>query len=693
MIHTHTVQKTLHRSSGVALITVLLLLSLFTVMTLSMVIATSSDTMIDGYYRNFRGSFYAADSGINATRTYMLQQLIKDIPPTYTLASGAPIPAGTEATVLSAATNTSAGFGAFQSLNGTQTASWAGTFKLDAANTTLTAGTSTAVPAYSDACTPVYTGAGTTPPTCTTLGTPAANYTITGYKYTYQYKITAIGQSRANETHTIEEDGDFIVTVDKGTPAGTNTNFAAYGMFIDKFPICSGTLVNGTITGPVFTNDSWSINSGSYIFTDAVGSAGTNIGYTDGNGCYQQPGSATTHSYTASDGTNFNPTFQGSVTLGAPKINLPNDSFSQKEAVLDSLGNGLTATTPTQMNAILKDASGTKYPTTPPSTGVFLPYYDNGGTPTFGTAAGAVPLSTTVATTVGGTTTYTTVTDPYMSGGSPAAGCGGGIYVEGAATVTITPSNTGDKLAQIYTIKQGGTTTTVTVDPGGSVTVGGTTTVYPAQTILTTGGSSKTISGVPQQCDPNTGAPVRDATMLYVNGDITALQGAGAGVGAIQDGNALTVTSAGAVTITGDLLYKTEPVTLNTADTLVSGADHGQVLGIFTANGNVNLNNLQSSGNLEIDASVATISATGSGGITNTGSSIGTLNIVGGRIQNTIQNINSNNRNVYFDRRFANGGFAPPWFPSTTITSNGVVNDTVVVNPPTRISWTDKTAM
>ncbi|MGH9701879.1 MAG: hypothetical protein ACRD4K_00775, partial [Candidatus Acidiferrales bacterium] len=138
---------------------------------------------------------------------------------------------------------------------------------------------------------------------------------------------------------------------------------------------------------------------------------------------------------------------------------------------------------------------------------------------------------------------------------------------------------------------------------------------------------------------------------------------------------------------TSDLLYKSEPVTLTTADTLIPANDHGQVLGLFTATGNVKLQNSQSSGNLEIDASIATISQNGSGGIVNTGNAIGTLNIVGGRIQNSIQNINSSKRNVFFDRRFSSGGFAPPWFPSTTVTPAGLAASTTTISPPQRTKW------
>jgi hypothetical protein len=126
------------------------------------------------------------------------------------------------------------------------------------------------------------------------------------------------------------------------------------------------------------------------------------------------------------------------------------------------------------------------------------------------------------------------------------------------------------------------------------------------------------------------------------------------------------------------------------ADTLIPGSDHGQVLGIFTATGDIQLNNKQANGNLEIDASVATISNGGTGGLVNTGSAINTLTIVGGRIQNTIKNINSTTRNVFFDRRFAQNGFAPPWYPSTTLASTG---PTVAQYVPTvqRLKWVNNT--
>ena len=102
--------------------------------------------------------------------------------------------------------------------------------------------------------------------------------------------------------------------------------------------------------------------------------------------------------------------------------------------------------------------------------------------------------------------------------------------------------------------------------------------------------------------------------------------------------------------------------------------------------------NGQSNNNLEIDASIAAISNGGSGGLVNTGSAINTLTIVGGRIQNTIQNINATTRNVWFDRRYAQGGFAPPWFPSTTVTTTTTYTSPVPVVTANRISWTNTSA-
>jgi hypothetical protein len=265
---------------------------------------------------------------------------------------------------------------------------------------------------------------------------------------------------------------------------------------------------------------------------------------------------------------------------------------------------------------------------------------------------------------------------------------GGGIYVEGNASVVLSTGTAGNgSKQQVYTISQGSpaVVTTVTVDPGNN------------QTIVKSGPTTQTITGVPEQIDPVTNA-ASPATMLYVDGNINSLSGPGQGQPAIQDGSAVTVTAASNVAITGDILYKSEPVTLTQnqipgqpADSLIPGNDTKQALGIFTATGDIQLNNRQTNGNLEIDASLATISNGGTGGLTNVGAAINTLTIVGGRIQNQIKNINATTRNVFFDRRFSQNGFAPPWFPSTTVTL-GALTQAHATTTVQRVQWLNQSS-
>ena len=61
---------------GIALITTLLLLMLLMALALTMVLSVSSDVLINGYYRDYRASFYAADSGLNIIRQDMVNQFL-----------------------------------------------------------------------------------------------------------------------------------------------------------------------------------------------------------------------------------------------------------------------------------------------------------------------------------------------------------------------------------------------------------------------------------------------------------------------------------------------------------------------------------------------------------------------------------------------------------------------------------------
>jgi len=268
--------------------------------------------------------------------------------------------------------------------------------------------------------------------------------------------------------------------------------------------------------------------------------------------------------------------------------------------------------------------------------------------------------------------------------------------VQGNASVVLSVgTDTGGNPTQTYAITQGGTTTTITTD----ITLG--------TTKVVSGGTTLNLAGVPKNLVPTTPTP---ATMLYVNGKITGLSGTGQGVPAIQDGVALSIVANGDVDITGDVVYKTEPVTTtqnqvvagttpaccngSPVATLIPGHDNNQVFGIFTNTGNIQLSSPYGNNNLQVDGSLAAIGSSCSSsscGFTVSGY-INTFNNVGGQIQTNIFGANMSTENTYFDRRFTSKpGFAPPWFPSTQVATVDITTATPLaptITPSTqRISW------
>ena len=131
---------------------------------------------------------------------------------------------------------------------------------------------------------------------------------------------------------------------------------------------------------------------------------------------------------------------------------------------------------------------------------------------------------------------------------------------------------------------------------------------------------------------------------------------------------------------------------MDTNDTLIPANNTNQVLGVFTASGNIQLSSPYSNNNLQVDGSLAAIEsscASSSCGFTVSGY-INTFNNVGGQIQTNIFGANMSTENTWFDRRFTSlAGFMPPWFPSTTITQGGPLptNTTPSVQ---RVSWFTK---
>ncbi len=658
MTQTHFQIEKYKGNRGVALIMTLLLLSLFTIMTLSMVIATTSDTLIDGYYRNARGSFYAADSGVNSARQALLNQVANNaLPAGYTPANGSPNMTS-PATLLASVESTSSGFGSAQSILGSSSSasggSWPGSFQLDTTKTTFGYA---AVP-----CSPA--------PQCNNGSTVAIN-TAQSYQYFYSYHLVADGQSRSGEVNVVEEYGTITYTINMNPSTTTTQSFAAYGTLFDQYAICSSPFVPGTMSGQMFSNQSWNFGDSTelgtttkYVFTGNVGAVNSNVGYMFGGshgGCTESANTSATN-----NGVTINPTFSGGLSLGQNAIPMPTNSYNQEYAVLDGLGDcppapaSCTAPTQASMAAALKTAHGTVYPATgsPPSTGVFMPYTVSGSTKTLNSNAGGI----------------------FVQGSASQ-------LVLSTATVTVSGSPHTEQIIQV-TQGTGGSavTTTITLD-----LTGGTTRMTD-----TSGNDTGIMSGLPTNLN---NSPATEACMVYVSGNIssntssstpTGLSGPSSGP-AIANGSAVTVVSTGEIDVTGSLTYATEPVTLNTADTLVSPSPTN-VLGIYTSGGNLDIKPPSSVTNFEIDASMAEISAGSSYGMEVAWNNITNLNIVGGRVQNeALSGASLTTRNIYFDKRFSSG-FAPPWFPTTTITtttSNTAVPAAPVAN---RTSWVNSSA-
>jgi len=649
--------KVLSQSRGVALITTLILLGLLGAASLAITLLVSSDTMINGYYRNYRGSFYAAESGANIVVETAKNAILAAANPL----SNPPLPAG-GSTPSSVTSSYSQYTTSYYSVG--DSGSWNGKFELVSMTLPATASKLANQASY-----------------CLQASGATGNDAIT-CDYLYPFTVVVRGQSSGNEDEQIQETGIIHYHSFSGVGAsGVQSSFAKWGAFITQFSDCQGPLAQGTMTGPFFTDGQWNFQSSSnpgYTFTGSVGQSGQNVSWwTNNSGCVDSP--------TAPKGFKA-PTFKGGLTIGAPKVVPPTNTYNQAQAILDAKGIPPCTSAPcpaapapsaAQMNNELKTAGGTSYPAsgTVPN-GVYIPYYTNSSGKVYGS-------------------------DPVNGVGGD--GAAGGFYIQGDASVSLSATTNGSgKPTQTYTITQtsGSTTTTTTIVVDSSANGGaGSTTV--TQSGLA---SPVVLSGMPSQLDPNTGQVVSNndpsgnpvnPTLLYVNGNVTGLSGT------VQNNTGITVAASSNINITGDLTYKSSPVTIP-ADALNSTTDAG-VLGIYTT-GNINLTPSSNSGNLTVNASLAALSGktdgTGKSGFCTTAASaisacdpnagndnIGTWTIVGGRSEDQAHGVNISQGNTYFDQRFASGSFGPPWFPTAVLQPGSVSQPSSEQTLVSRTSW------
>ena len=302
-----------------------------------------------------------------------------------------------------------------------------------------------------------------------TLSTPASGQCAVGSNsctYVYYYSLTTLGKGPGPQQVKDIETGYVSVAV-TANGGGVAPKFSYFGGFIHNFTLNSGVLVAGTMTGPQWTNGSWNFGTtGTYTFTDPVYQTGSQIGYGFPNGWIDSSNTRYT-----SGNTTIAPNFEQGITLNETAAAMPDNDYGQRWAVLDGIGCGEGGTTcggttdppaPTyaQMNPILQNISGTAYPTTGATSGVYLP------------VSGSI------------------------SGGT-ASILGGGIYVEGAAnSVTLTPGSSAG--IESYTIVQNNTTTVITTNTNTN-----STTIGSCASSSCTPSSSQTVAGVPQIPSPD----------------------------------------------------------------------------------------------------------------------------------------------------------------------------------------------
>ncbi len=613
---------------GIALVTALMALLLLTGIGLTIALSATTETAVSANYRRTEQAFFAADAGIGVARNAIRTALNQVI----------------QTNAAAAAPNITFPTSVGQPFDDNQLTSLLTNPSLTAANgapiTNALAATSARAAAlgnngnFNVTITLAPLGApiiGTRPAPINGIAQPPSTITMR-----YAYTITSTGNNNVavgnpyRATAQATEQGVINITLNTTVNQNSLSNptitraFSSYGTFLSRFPQNS-VWAAGTFSGPVHTNQRFRYSSGNVvIFKDAVTQVGPTYDYNS-------------TAYNVSNTNRPGLTFQSTYTV-VPEVPLPINVYAQELAVLNSTGlpdSTFTLPQPTtaQLVANLRRANNT-----PPST--------SGGSISNGVY---VPSADGVNIT------------------------GGGIYVKGTVdemTLSISGSS------QVYTIRQGSTTTTITITPPSSNS--------PGSTRIASGSSSTTFQGVPMdKTDPNNHKP---GVSLFVNGSINALHGPAASGGstppAIATQTGVTITSTGDITVTGDLKYQ-QPV-LNIDGTLATnGMSATNVLGLFTNSGKItwtpNPTYTSSNYSMTVDAAMVAFNEAAlnanpnalTGGWTTDCQSCNSSTVItlrGSRVASKGLPIYGYGKvNRFFDPRFANGAFAPPFFPVTQL--------------------------
>jgi hypothetical protein len=281
--------------------------------------------------------------------------------------------------------------------------------------------------------------------------------------YNYQYTISSTGQQGVRGTRIVQSTGQLRLSAGRGS-------FADYLLYTNIHTMPDGSPIwftsSGYFEGRVHTNGTYRFQ-GRPTFEDLVTSKGSTAWYYN-NG---SPLSLNDDHNKTLDVPNF----YGGFKRSQPQIDLPANMFSQQNAALGL--DPLSTTAPD--NTTIRAQLGLSGSTAPPN-GVYIP------------------------------NTLLSVT--------------GGIYVQGNLDACVmSVDGTGN---QVYTLTQGGVTTTITVDQTLNTTTvqaSGPPTIYSGKPrgILYTQGSVNSFGG-PDRAGPNIPPALADNTamLLATTGDI-----------------------------------------------------------------------------------------------------------------------------------------------------------------------------
>ena len=240
----------------------------------------------------------------------------------------------------------------------------------------------------------------------------------------------------------------------------------------------------------------------------------------------------------------------------------------------------------------------------------------------------------------------------------------GGIYVRGDGTVNMSVDGGNNA---VYTVTQGGTTQTITVNKTNNTT-------------MVVGSTTNTYNGIPDGIDDV-------GTLIYATGGITSL------MGTVQEDTQMTVASAGDMSITNNITYQDftpgvgTPGTVGYVPPTADGTTN--LLGLVSWGGNVRIST-SAPNNVNVHSTILARQGVFQVDNYSSGSPRGIATLLGGIISDdygafgtfngsTGQQVSGYGRNFVYDTRMDVGN-APPYFPSlnTFIAFTNGITDKIV---------------